>query len=65
MYYILFMEFDYSKEKDALLIEMRGISFEDIIESIKEKGVLLDIPHPNKDKFPNQAMFIVNVDNYT
>lgn len=56
--------YNYSAQKNESLIEQRGISFDDIIFYIKE-GCLLDIiEHPNKDKYPNQQMYVVKVDRY-
>ena len=40
------------------------MSFELILFQI-ENGFLLDIiQHPNKDKYPNQSIFIVEIENY-
>ena len=59
------MEFDFDYEKNKLLLERRGVSFFQVIEVITEKGVLIDIEHPNKLKYPNQRMFVVEINNYT
>lgn len=42
----------------------RGISFERIVYLIENEGLLAVITHPNLDKYPNQRMFIVNVEAY-
>lgn len=56
--------FDWSEEKNKLLLETRKISFEEIILAISS-GKLLDVvEHPNKNKYPNQKMLIVEVKNY-
>ncbi len=59
------MEFDFSEEKNKLLSIKRGVTFYQVIEKIAEEGVLLNIEHPNKERYPNQFMFVVNIDNYT
>ena len=59
------MIFDFNKEKNELLFQLRGITFNHVIEIIAEKGVLLNIPHPKKEKYPNQSMFVVEVNHYT
>ncbi|PKL14032.1 MAG: hypothetical protein CVV50_02860 [Spirochaetae bacterium HGW-Spirochaetae-6] len=59
------MNFDFNKEKNELIDKERGISFYQVIEIISEKGVLLDINHPNPEKFPNQKMFVIEIDHYT
>jgi len=51
----------YSFEKNELLKEERGVSFEDVILSIEEGNLLDDLEHPNKDKYSNQSIFIILV----
>ncbi len=51
----------YSIEKNELLKKERNISFEDVILSIENGGLLDDIEHPNKEKYKNQNIFIVLV----
>ena len=54
----------WNTEKDSELIDKREISFERVIYHI-ERGDLLDIvDHPNHSKYPNQKMFIVDINNY-
>ncbi len=51
-------------EKDEILRKERGISFELILFHI-ENGFLLDIiKHPNEEKYPNQSMFNIEIDEY-
>lgn len=51
-------------EKDEILRNERGISFELILFQI-ENGFLLDIiKHPNKDKYPNQSIFVIEIEDY-
>ena len=54
----------WNSEKNAELIEERGISFERVVYHIERDGLLEVISHPNLLKYPNQKMFIVNVGNY-
>jgi uncharacterized DUF497 family protein len=56
--------FAWNTEKNAELIDNRGISFERVIYHIERDGLLDIIDHPNQSKYPNQKMFIVNVSNY-
>jgi hypothetical protein len=51
----------YSFEKNQRLKEQRDITFEDVILSIEEGNLLDDLEHPNKEKFPNQNIFIILV----
>ncbi len=51
----------YSLEKNELLKQERDISFEDIIVSIENGDLLDDIEHPNKERYPNQNIFVILV----
>lgn len=51
-------------EKNEELIKERGISFERIIQHIENERILDIIKHPNTSKYPNQRMFILEIDNY-
>ena len=55
---------NWNADKNQTLIEGRGISFEDIIFCLQSGGLLDDISHPNKEKFPHQRVFVVLVDDY-
>lgn len=56
--------FDWSAEKNELLITERGVSFEDAIFFLMNDGLLDDIEHPDPKRYPNQRIFIVNIDGY-
>ncbi|MCK5146933.1 BrnT family toxin [bacterium] len=57
--------FDWNTLKNDSLKESRGICFENVVYAI-EHGFLLDtIEHPNKEKYSNQFIFIVEIDNYS
>jgi len=56
--------YEYSHDKNQQLIEKRNISFEEVVSAL-ENGQLLDIiEHPNKSKYPNQKMYVVQVNDY-
>ncbi|MBI2098043.1 MAG: BrnT family toxin [Candidatus Wildermuthbacteria bacterium] len=56
--------FDWDSEKNEELIQERNVSFEEVLIAI-DGGYLLDIVgHPNKNKYPNQKIFIVQIENY-
>lgn len=65
MYY-LNMEyyFDFCSEKNNMLLKTRGICFEHIISLISEGYVLDIINHPNQVKYPDQNMYVIDVDGY-
>lgn len=56
--------FSWSHDKNQQLIESRQISFEDVLYCIQRERLLDDIEHPNKTKYPNQRVFVVEVDGY-
>ncbi len=55
---------NWNSTKNQQLIAERGISFEDIVFCMQQGQLLDDIEHPNSDKYPEQRIFVVNVDNY-
>jgi len=58
------MIFNWDDKKNELLKKNRRISFEEIILCISE-GKLIDIlEHPNKLKYPNQKIYLVERDDY-
>ena len=50
--------------KNQQLIEDRGISFEDIVFYLQQGALFDDIKHPNVKKYPNQRVFVIDVDGY-
>ena len=58
------MDFLFDEEEDLLLRERRGVCFHDVIRSVEQNGILLDMPHPAKHRYPNQRIFIVEIDGY-
>ena len=57
--------FDWNKEKNKKLKAQRKICFDEIADMLNKNENVLDvIPHPNKKKYPNQKMFIVEVKGY-
>lgn len=57
-------EFVFDPEKNKKLKEERGISFEEII-LLMEQGFLVGVlEHSNKEKYPNQQFYAVDVDGY-
>lgn len=56
--------FDWNIDKNEELIKDRGISFEEVVFCIMHDGLLDIIEHTNKAKYPDQNIFIVNIDDY-
>ena len=56
--------FAWNEEKNALLKIERQVSFEDVVFYI-EMGFLLDVlEHPNQEKYKEQKIFVVQVEDY-
>ncbi len=57
-------DFDWNDEKNELLERTRGICFEDILVHIQNGDVLDVIRHPNRERYPNQNIIVLNVESY-
>ncbi|NLW05053.1 MAG: BrnT family toxin [Pseudomonadaceae bacterium] len=57
-------QINWNAEKNQLLMVERGVSFEDVVFAIQSEKLLDDGPHPNKEKYPNQRIFVVQIDSY-
>lgn len=56
--------YGWSEEKNTLLKTSIGIYFEDIIVALQAGQLLSDEPHFNQDKYPNQRLYIVEINSY-
>jgi uncharacterized DUF497 family protein len=56
--------FNWSAEKNQLLIHERGISFERIVFEIASGNEIAVLEHPNQEKYPGQKISMVQVDDY-
>jgi len=59
------LEVNWSDEKNSILKSSRDVCFEDVENAILMDNVLDIIPHHNKEKYPNQELMIVLINNYT
>ena len=59
------MIINWSDEKNSILKESRDICFEDVELAIISERVLDIVPHHNRDKYPNQELIIVAINDYT
>ena len=57
-------KYDFSVEKNHKLKEERDISFEEVISIIQNGGILEVLNHPNQQKYPNQKMYVLDIDGY-
>ena len=56
--------FRWNEEKNSQLQIERGIRFEAALNAILEGKTLDIIDHPNQDKYPNQRIFILEINQY-
>jgi len=57
--------FDFDNEKNELLYRKRGVTFQMVIASIADNGILLDFDHPNQQKYSKQKVLVVEIEGYT
>ena len=58
------MVIDWDEEKNLRLKCERGIGFEDVVIAINEDRILDILEHPSRDRYPNQKLLIVEMNNY-
>jgi uncharacterized DUF497 family protein len=56
--------FKWNSEKNEILTLNRGISFEEIVQRIQAGAKVIETEHPNKERYPNQKIMIVDLDGY-
>jgi uncharacterized DUF497 family protein len=56
--------YNWSPDKNQLLLKERGISFERIVFEISIGNEITVLEHPNQEKYPGQRISLVQVDDY-
>lgn len=56
--------FRWSPEKNDVLKEQRGVSFESMVVAIEAGGLLDILAHPDEQKYPRQRVLVVAHDSY-
>jgi ribosomal protein S3AE len=56
--------YDWNDEKNELLKKLRGVSFEQVVLAIVSGDLVDRIRHPNPEKYPNQKIFLVKIEDY-
>lgn len=65
MSYFVEMEiFRWNTVKNELLARERGITFEEVVQCIADGAKITETDHPNREKYPNQKILIVDVNGY-
>jgi len=55
---------NWSIEKNEILKNTRNISFEDIVIEIINDNIVDTVNHPNQEKYPNQKIFLISINEY-
>lgn len=58
------LEYEWNEEKNKALIARHGIGFQDVIDAIESDGLLADLEHPNRLRYPHQRLLIVTIKGY-
>ena len=56
--------YDWNDEKNKILKKLRGVSFEQVELAIESGDLINRIKHPNQEKYPNQKVFLVKIEDY-
>ena len=54
----------WNEEKNQLLLMQRGLSFEMVLDKLEKKEILARKEHHDKQRYPNQFIFILELDGY-
>jgi len=58
------MKYDWNPDKNDWLKKNRNISFEQIIYHLGQSDIWRTADHPNQEKYPDQRIYFVIVENY-
>lgn len=56
--------YDWNDEKNELLKKLRGVSFEQVVLAIVSGDLIDRLKHPHPEKYPNQRVFLVKIEDY-
>ena len=56
--------FRWDSDKNELLIQGRGVSFEQVTVAVENGDLFQVVQHPNVTKYPRQKIMIVGIDGY-
>ena len=57
-------KYEWNEEKNQQLIRQRGVSFQDVVESIARDGPLDAYAPPNQGRYPGQSVYVVDIRGY-
>ena len=54
----------WNEKKNQLLLIQRKLSFEMVLDKIENQEILARRSHPDKEKYPHQFIFVVELEGY-
>ncbi|HSO71367.1 MAG TPA: BrnT family toxin [Thermodesulfobacteriota bacterium] len=54
--------YDWNDEKNEQLKRLRGVSFEQVVLAIASGDLIDRLRHPSPEKYPNQMVFLVRIE---
>jgi uncharacterized DUF497 family protein len=54
----------WNEEKNQLLIMQRNLSFEMVLEKIEQQEILERRVHPDRERYPHQYIFVLELNGY-
>jgi len=56
--------YKWNEDKNSILKATRGVSFDDVVAILANDGIIDNYKHPQKDKYPNQYIYVISINNY-
>ncbi len=56
--------YDWNDEKNELLKQLRRVLFEQVVLAIASGDLVDRLKHPNPQNYPNQMVFLVQIEDY-
>lgn len=54
----------WNPEKNAVLKQQRGVSFDDVVFHIRNGDILDTVEHPNQERYPGQKIHVLAIEEY-
>lgn len=56
--------YNWDSQKNELLINTRGVSFEEVVVILENDEALDIVDHPNQERYSHQKMYVVEIRGY-
>jgi uncharacterized DUF497 family protein len=58
------MRYEWDPKKNEVLKRERNVSFEDVVFHLSQGDLWKTADHPNRQKYPGQKIYFINIDGY-